>query len=103
MRFKVTVQTWRLLAGSMVILLVALCQHTTPLGWIETRLYDLRVRMLSSQHAISSEIVVVAIDESSLRRLEPSVGRCPWPRAVLASVVEYCSDAKVVAVDILFS
>lgn len=48
--------------------------------------------------------MLVDINESSLRALEPVVGRWPWPRLVHASAIDYLSraGARVVAYDVLF-
>ncbi|MGH9937401.1 MAG: CHASE2 domain-containing protein, partial [Blastocatellia bacterium] len=47
------------------------------------------------------EVVIVAIDEASIARL----GRFPWPRALMARVVERLGQAraKVIALDVLYS
>jgi adenylate cyclase len=52
----------------------------------------------------ASPIVLVDINESSLRALEPVVGRWPWPRLVHASAIDYLTraGAKVIAYDVLF-
>ena len=50
-------------------------------------------------------ITLVAIDDDSIRRMEPLVGRWPWPRLVHATVIDYLAagGAKVIAYDILFA
>ena len=55
--------------------------------------------------APSDRISLVLIDDDSLRRVEPLVGRWPWPRLVHASVIDYlaAAGAKVIAYDILFA
>ncbi len=67
--------------------------------------YDLRVRLTARPDAARRDIVLVTIDEDSLRKLEPQVGRWPWPRLVHAQLVNYLArgPAKVVAYDVLFS
>ena len=47
----------------------------------------------------SERIVVIAIDEKSVNKL----GRWPWSRKVIASLIDKLSYAKVVALDIVFS
>ena len=61
------------------------------------------MRLLSKHERPSSEIVIIGVDDQSLERLEPAVGRWPWPRAVFAGLIDYCSEAKTIVVDILFS
>ena len=72
---------------------------------IELQTYDLRVEATSHPSAPSRDIVLVAIDNVSIRSLEPVVGRWPWPRLVHATVIDYLASAgaKVVAYDILFA
>jgi adenylate cyclase len=77
----------------------------TPFGHsIEDVTYDWRVRDQASPVLPDSPIVIVDINESSVRALERVVGRWPWPRLVHASAVEYLSaaGAKVIAYDVLF-
>lgn len=63
--------------------------------------YRFHVRNLISDPTKSGEIVVVAIDEGSLKEF----GRWPWSRTLLAELVKEIlnSDPKVLAVDIFFS
>lgn len=50
------------------------------------------------------DLVIVEIDESSLRLLEPTFGRWPWPRVVHSAVVDFLArgQAKAIAYDVLF-
>ena len=72
---------------------------------IELQTYDLRVGATARPAAPSDRISLVLIDDDSLRRMEPLVGRWPWPRLVHATVVDYlaAAGAKVIAYDILFA
>ena len=47
----------------------------------------------------------IAIDNESIRRMEPLVGRWPWPRLVHATVIDYlaAAGAKVIGYDVLFA
>ena len=47
----------------------------------------------------------MAIDDDSIKRMEPLVGRWPWPRLVHATLIDYLAagGAKVIAYDILFA
>lgn len=96
-----TTDAVRLLIVAVVIVVAWALQFLPALRSMEDRLYDWRIRVLAGQHVVSPQVLLVAIDEASLRALEPAVGRWPWPRAVLASVVDYCSEARVVALDVL--
>jgi adenylate cyclase len=73
----------------------------------EMKLYDWRTRLAASaRHATPSpDIVLVNIDDDSLKRMEPLVGRWPWPRLVHATLIDYLAagGAKAVLYDVLFA
>jgi adenylate cyclase len=66
----------------------------------EARLYDLHFT-LRGPRAPAAPVVIVAVDERSLA----TVGRWPWSRSVLATLVDRLSAAgvRVIAVDVLLS
>jgi adenylate cyclase len=75
----------------------------------ELSTYDLRLVAaqrggLAKDDAVRTDIAIVEIDETSLRLLEPTFGRWPWPRVVHSAVVDFLSKAKarVIAYDVLF-
>jgi adenylate cyclase len=72
---------------------------------IELDTYDLRVAATARPSAPSERLSLVLIDDDSLRRMEPLVGRWPWPRLVHATVIDFlaAAGAKVIAYDILFT
>jgi adenylate cyclase len=72
---------------------------------IERKTYDWRVQWAADASSARKDIVLVAIDESSIRNLEPLVGRWPWPRMVHAALLDYLAraPAKVVVYDIIFT
>ena len=72
---------------------------------IELQTYDLRVAATARPSAPAANIVLVAIDDDSIRRMEPLVGRWPWPRLVHATVIDYlaAAGAKVIGYDVLFA
>lgn len=86
-------------AGS---LLVTTALRLPLLRDIENRTYDVRVRWHTPREPARLPITIVAVDDESLTRLEPAVGRWPWPRALFATVVDYASAAPVIGLDILF-
>jgi CHASE2 domain-containing sensor protein len=51
------------------------------------------------------EIVIIDIDEASLRELSGTLGRWPWPRRVMGQMVEAleAQGAKAIVLDVLFS
>ena len=71
---------------------------------IELDTYDRRVVTTARPDAPADRISLVFIDNDSLRRMEPLVGRWPWPRLVHATVIDYlaAAGAKVIAYDVLF-
>jgi adenylate cyclase len=72
---------------------------------VELKTYDLRVAATARQSAPAGNIVLVWIDDDSIRRMDPLVGRWPWPRLAHAAVIDYLSaaGAKVIAYDVLFT
>ena len=72
---------------------------------IELSTYDLRVRATARASAPPGAIAIIEIGDDSIRRMEPRVGRWPWPRLVHATVIDYlaAAGAKVIAYDILFA
>jgi len=72
---------------------------------VELKTYDLRMRLTADAAQAHPDIVLVAIDEDSLRRLEPIVGRWPWPRLVHAELLNFLAraPARVIAYDVLFT
>ena len=71
---------------------------------IELDTYDRRVAATARPAAPADRIALVLIDNDSLRRMEPLVGRWPWPRLVHATVIDYlaAAGARVIAYDVLF-
>lgn len=82
-----------------VLSLTSLAQST------EGAAYDLRLRWTAPPAPPDSPIVVVEINESSIRALEPSFGRWPWPRIAHAVAIDFLKQAgaKVIAYDVLFT
>ena len=71
----------------------------------ESKLYDIGIRWTVDPSQANPAISVVEIDEISLRRLEPVVGRWPWPRLVHAVVIDFLAraPAKAVAYDVFMA
>lgn len=72
---------------------------------IELKTYDLRVAATARPSEPARDIVLVWVDDDSIRRMDPLVGRWPWPRLTHAAVIDYLSaaGARVIAYDILFT
>jgi adenylate cyclase len=67
---------------------------------LELKLYDLKFR-LRGPRPPGPEVVIVAIDDASLKKL----GRWPWSREVMAQLLTRLKEAKprVIALDIIFA
>ena len=72
---------------------------------IELQTYDLRVVATARPAAPAENVVIISIDDESIRRMEPLLGRWPWPRLAHATVIDYLSSAgaRVIGYDVLFS
>jgi adenylate cyclase len=72
---------------------------------VELKTYDWRMAVTADPAGARDDIVLVTIDEESLRGLEPLVGRWPWPRLVHAQLLNYLARARprVVLYDVLFT
>jgi signal transduction histidine kinase/DNA-binding NarL/FixJ family response regulator/HPt (histidine-containing phosphotransfer) domain-containing protein len=92
---------WAALGAVAVALLVAL----TPLhGWLSRAAGDLLSRTAAPQRHYE-EVLVVDIDEASLRELAPLVGGWPLQRDLHARVVQFLRDAgaAAIAVDVVYA
>lgn len=67
--------------------------------------YDHKVASIRKGVAPHQDVVLVLVDEASLKAMNPLVGRWPWPRSLYADLLEFLSmgGAKAVAFDILFT
>jgi adenylate cyclase len=72
---------------------------------VELKTYDWRMRATADPASARHDIVLVDIDEKSLRAMEPLVGRWPWPREIHSYLLDFLArgPAVVVAVDVLFT
>ena len=88
-----------LLAGAIAALIACTLYFFQVFEGLEYQLYDWNFRTGQQQDA-PAEIVIVAVDQPSLKRL----GAWPWPRAYHAEVVRqvHRSGAKAIGVDFGF-
>jgi adenylate cyclase len=88
-------------AATIVWLLAAL-------GWVEPlelKTYDWRIqRAVADPPDVSPDIVLVEINDTTIRDLAPFFGRWPWPRIGMAQIVAFLerAPAKVIALDVGF-
>ncbi len=78
---------------------------TDPLQTVEMKTYDWRLSHTARPETARADIALVAIDEGSLRTLEPFAGRWPWPRVVHSSLIDFLAraGAKLIVYDIDFA
>lgn len=71
----------------------------------ELKLYDWRMRLAADPASVNHDIVLVEIDDTTIRDVAPLFGHWPWPRVALGFVISYLNraPAKVIAVDITLS
>ena len=99
MKFKrLLLSTGFLLCLTATLLIVSLLGEWGPLYLPELKVYDRLLQLKSNEPP--NEVVVVAIDDASIREL----GTWPWPRTLLAQGLHRLSEhgAKAVALTTLF-
>jgi len=84
------------------ILLTCLCLSILYGDWVwrwDRLIYDVQSSMI--KHKASDDIVIIAIDETSLH----SIGRWPWPRNIHAKLIDKLTQyqAKAIIIDVIFS
>jgi adenylate cyclase len=91
-----------LLLGLGASAIALLLGATGLLDTAEMKAYDWRVRQAANPASVRSDIVLVEINDTSIRDLAPFFGRWPWPRVVLGVLIDFLArgGAKVVAVDL---
>ncbi len=101
------IQTLGLALSSVITLSVGLLSWiepdalVTPFRRIESATIDFRFRAFRGPRLATRDIVVVAVDEKSIKE----IGRWPWSRATQARVVDGIAGdgAKVIGLDIIYS
>jgi adenylate cyclase len=86
--------------------LVALGLGSLPfVQTVELKSYDWRMRVTADPSTARKDIVLVEVDENSLQKLAPVVGRWPWPRLVHAQLLNFLARAhpKAVLYDVQFT
>ena len=95
---KIRQQLLRLTLGVFLVLLIAghafELYSLGPIAQLERVLYDVRLRF-TADSAVDSRIVILDIDEQSLALSE--LGRWPWSRDVLATLVNKLFDQHQIA------
>ncbi|MGE4067789.1 MAG: CHASE2 domain-containing protein [Vicinamibacterales bacterium] len=93
------------LIGVSAAILAGLAGQVPLARTVELKTYDLRARAVAAPDAPRDDIVLVSITDDSIRRMEPLVGRWPWPRLVHGMIVDFLArgPAKLVVYDVLFT
>ncbi len=96
--------TFLAIAAAAALLALALGQLGLVQN-IELLTYDRRVSATAHATEPHPGIVLVEINDDSIRRMEPLVGRWPWPRVVHSFIIDYLTQggAKVIVYDVLFA
>lgn len=94
-----------LLLGAGAAAIVLLIGWTGRLDRVELSLYDWRVRQAADPRSVHPDIVLVEINDTSIRDLSQVAGRWPWPRVLQSSLIDFLKrgGARVIAYDVLLS
>ncbi|MBT4287675.1 MAG: adenylate/guanylate cyclase domain-containing protein, partial [Deltaproteobacteria bacterium] len=97
------------LAGLLVILigfLFSLLLHISgALQSLEMKTLDVRMQLSNKNTIANDDIIVILVDEASLKSMKKLVGRWPWPRSIFGELITFFSEAEARAVlfDVLFT
>ena len=101
-RGKVLVGT---IIGGLAWVLMTSLYYGNLLESYELKTYDQLCRLKASNLTPPKEIVLVVVDQGSLKAAERQGVNWPWPRQMYAPILEFCasSGARAVAFDIVFT
>jgi adenylate cyclase len=88
--------------GSALIVLLIAWTKLGGLDRIDLQLYDWSLRRLADARAVNHDIVLVEINDASIRDYADAVGRWPWPRVLQSNLIDFLAraPARVIAYDI---
>ena len=92
-------------AGSALVILLLAGVQLGGLDEIDWRLYDWALRRIADPAAVNHDIVLVEINDASIRDYADAVGRWPWPRVLQSNLIDFLqrAPARVIAYDIQLS
>ena len=92
-------------AGSALLVLGVAWARLGGLDEIDLRLYDWSLRRLANPATVNHDIVLVEINDASIRDYAAAVGRWPWPRVLQSNLIDFLqrAPARVIAYDIQLS
>src|SRR5262245_50320116 len=72
---------------------------------LELATYDQRMQYAADPASVNKNIILIKIDDASIRQMAPTFGRWPWPRLALSFGIDFLkrAPAKVVAVDLILA
>lgn len=82
-----------------------LMKNTSLIKRVENTLFDSRAKYSNNRISLHEDIVLILVDDASIKTMEDLVGRWPWPRSLWGDFVDYATEsgAKAILFDILFS
>lgn len=93
------------LGALAAVIVLVIAASTDLLDRLELTTYDWRMRLAVDPKTVNKDIVLVKIDDASIRAMAPTFGRWPWPRLAMSFGLDFLkrAPAKVVAIDVLFT
>ena len=94
------------LGAVAALIVLALAASTDLLDRLELTTYDWRMRLAADPKALNKDIVLVEVNDLSIRQLQDGYRmRWPWPRVAFGLAIDFLrrGGAKVVAVDVSFT
>src|SRR5258708_20250687 len=88
------------------VIVLALAASTDLLDRLELTTYDWRMRLAADPASVNKDIVLVEINDLSIRQLQDGFRmRWPWPRVAFGLVIDFLhrGGARVVGVDVPFT
>src|SRR6185503_10161512 len=89
------------LGAVAALLVLAVAGATDLLDRLELTTYDWRMRLAADPAHVDRNIVLVEVNDLSIREMSGVFGRWPWPRLAVSFAIDFLrrGPAKVVAVD----
>lgn len=91
--------------GVLAWVLICVLYSSHLLEPYELKTYDHLCRLKASRSPAPGEVVLVVVDQGSLKAAQQQGVHWPWPRQMYAPIVEFCSlsGARAVVFDIVFT
>src|SRR4029453_2149459 len=88
--------------GSAFVVLLLAWTKLGGLDRLDLQIYDWSLRRLANPYLVNQDIVLVEINDASIRDYAPAVGRWPWPRVLQSNLIDFLqrAPARVIAYDI---